>query len=399
MIITGYPEYTIDRTGEIKRNGVIKSPRLGTDGYYAISLMNPTTDNYDAKRIKDLVARAYLPNDEPTRKKYLGVKDGDKKNHHVDNLIWRTEKEHGQYSSSKPVDISETRTCGRCNVTKPMTDFPLDHPDHNSDEPGHRRKICQSCITASRKPMTLEQKRKRKDRQLRTEYGVSLEQYYEMLKKQEGKCANAACAVDITGRGHNNLDHCHTSGQVRGLLCPNCNKALGMVGDDSTKLSGLIAYLEKTTATARPVKMPTYGSRVNPVKTGEQHANTGKVRSEAAKKAIAEARKETAARKYEELFSEQLKQWVADPNGDAQKNWRYSVSRKHREGNLPQSCIDALSKIPAWTYSKGTSHSTDSRVQRLTPAAATPPAPPPAPPTPPPAMPSDHTSPTPLSTD
>ncbi len=41
------------------------------------------------------------------------------------------------------------------------------------------------------------------------------------------------------------MDHCHTTGRVRGLLCKRCNVALGLVDDKVNKLRGLISYLEK----------------------------------------------------------------------------------------------------------------------------------------------------------
>lgn len=42
-----------------------------------------------------------------------------------------------------------------------------------------------------------------------------------------------------------NVDHCHKSGKVRGILCANCNKGLGMLNDDINTLHNLIKYLSK----------------------------------------------------------------------------------------------------------------------------------------------------------
>jgi hypothetical protein len=56
-------------------------------------------------------------------------------------------------------------------------------------------------------------------------YGITEEQYNQMLLKQEGKCA--LCEEPI--KSQINIDHCHKTGVVRGLLCSYCNTTLGYV--------------------------------------------------------------------------------------------------------------------------------------------------------------------------
>lgn len=43
------------------------------------------------------------------------------------------------------------------------------------------------------------------------------------------------------------IDHCHKTGKVRGHLCHNCNRALGLLQDDTALLRRAIAYLERAT--------------------------------------------------------------------------------------------------------------------------------------------------------
>ena len=97
--------------------------------------------------------------------------------------------------------------------------------------------------------------------------------------------------------------------------------------------------------------------------TKRQYIHIGAVRTDAQKEAIAKTKKEAAAIKLEATFKNKLEWWISEPTGTAQKTWRQSTSRKYHSKNLPQSCIDMLNKTTGWTFSKGTPHTTDSRVQ------------------------------------
>lgn len=69
-------------------------------------------------------------------------------------------------------------------------------------------------------------------------YGITMEQYYEMETRQEGRCA--ICGV-VPDRLH--VDHDAATGVVRGLLCGNCNRAIGMFKHDPERLGAAIRYL------------------------------------------------------------------------------------------------------------------------------------------------------------
>jgi hypothetical protein len=63
-----------------------------------------------------------------------------------------------------------------------------------------------------------------------------------MLEAQGGRCA--ICRSDKPGgRGRFAVDHCHSSGRVRGLLCVACNAGLGQFRDDPDLLRAAVAYL------------------------------------------------------------------------------------------------------------------------------------------------------------
>lgn len=79
-------------------------------------------------------------------------------------------------------------------------------------------------------------------------FGITPEQYNEMLIKQNGVCAiclkpEIRC---VKGRISNlAIDHNHITGKIRGLLCYSCNIGLGMFKDNSQTLRNAILYLEK----------------------------------------------------------------------------------------------------------------------------------------------------------
>ena len=81
-------------------------------------------------------------------------------------------------------------------------------------------------------------------------YGITKDDYDRMLELQNGKCA--ICNGVETAKHHLTkevrgmaVDHCHTSGQIRGLLCTNCNKLIGHAKDSKEVLQSAIAYLDK----------------------------------------------------------------------------------------------------------------------------------------------------------
>ncbi len=81
---------------------------------------------------------------------------------------------------------------------------------------------------------------------LRT-YGLSHEQYLQMFEDQEHRCKICQCeGFKINSKAKNTLcvDHCHKTGKVRGLLCHNCNRALGLLQDNTNYLQSAIEYLE-----------------------------------------------------------------------------------------------------------------------------------------------------------
>jgi len=95
--------------------------------------------------------------------------------------------------------------------------------------------------------MYLPRKEACKNSQLKTKYGISLRQYNKLLGKQQGLCAICGQPEVMVRKGkvqNLSVDHCHSTGRVRGLLCSSCNPMLGLSREDISILAKAITYLE-----------------------------------------------------------------------------------------------------------------------------------------------------------
>jgi hypothetical protein len=89
---------------------------------------------------------------------------------------------------------------------------------------------------------------RQRDQHLRRKYGISAKDYDRLLAEQGGGCA--LCGVrpeDLSAgryRTYLHVDHCHETGRVRGLLCPEHNLLLGRFGDSPEMFRRVLEYLE-----------------------------------------------------------------------------------------------------------------------------------------------------------
>ena len=83
----------------------------------------------------------------------------------------------------------------------------------------------------------------REDNIIRKQYGISMRQFTDLLKAQGGGCAICEKPMESVRR-RMNIDHCHDTNEVRGILCTGCNTGLGHLGDNVAGLQRAIAYLQ-----------------------------------------------------------------------------------------------------------------------------------------------------------
>lgn len=80
---------------------------------------------------------------------------------------------------------------------------------------------------------------KRREHMLKA-YGITLEQYEELVLAQDEKCALCFTPCDLL-----QVDHDHITGHIRGLLCGKCNRGLGLLEDDVAGLLRAVEYLRR----------------------------------------------------------------------------------------------------------------------------------------------------------
>lgn len=86
-----------------------------------------------------------------------------------------------------------------------------------------------------------DEKRRQRKRDLRLVYvyGITREELDKQIELQESKCYLCGVKPDKL-----HIDHCHVTNKVRGLLCGNCNRGLGMFMDNVAVMEKAIAYIQ-----------------------------------------------------------------------------------------------------------------------------------------------------------
>lgn len=150
--------------------------------------------------------------------------------------------------------------CSRCGVEKDIDSFRL--PKTSNGKPnvnGVRQSQCRPCNSENAQDWTRRNPERRltykrtydpsyhRARKLMKTYGISLDDYEYMLDRQGGVCAICSQPETVAyGGGEGKflqVDHCHATGLIRGLLCGCCNRGIGMFDDEMKFLPYAIVYL------------------------------------------------------------------------------------------------------------------------------------------------------------
>jgi len=150
-------------------------------------------------------------------------------------------------------DAKGEKICSICKEAKSLDKYIIRKSGKHIGRPVSS---CTSCLVEKQR------ERKRKDptiydriewpSKLKRIYGITVEQYDDLLEKQNGRCAICRSNnsfgknyVHKKNRSRFAVDHCHSTGRVRGLLCTRCNRALGLIGDDIESALRMVDYLKR----------------------------------------------------------------------------------------------------------------------------------------------------------
>tara|TARA_X000001382_G_scaffold115771_1_gene94700 strand:- start:1573 stop:1941 length:369 start_codon:yes stop_codon:yes gene_type:complete len=121
--------------------------------------------------------------------------------------------------------IHKLKDCTKCGKTKHTNSF------YNG------KSACKLCCRKYQRAYVEKNRDKIKEKRLMNQYGIDLMIYNQMLKNQNRCCKICNRRVDLV------VDHNHKTGDVRGLLCGSCNKALGLLQDNKQVIRNMYNYL------------------------------------------------------------------------------------------------------------------------------------------------------------
>lgn len=140
--------------------------------------------------------------------------------------------------------VATLKYCPKCKTEKPLELF----NKHAKERDGLQR-LCRDCQKESNRKYLSTEKGATTTRQahLRRKYSIDLQTYEELLLSQGNKCK--ICRVDSnpdSRAGYFVIDHNHTTGDIRGLLCTKCNALLGLAQDSEDILERAKQYLQNS---------------------------------------------------------------------------------------------------------------------------------------------------------
>lgn len=143
----------------------------------------------------------------------------------------------------------ENKICPRCKLTKAVSEFQKNKCAKDGYQ--YHCKVCRKVYDNAEVKQKYNRNRYHvkndsyRDWAYQRHFGISLIEYNLMLEQQEGVCKICG-KVCKTGQ-RLAVDHCHTTKNVRGLLCMECNRGLGAFKDNVDLLQKAIYYLERST--------------------------------------------------------------------------------------------------------------------------------------------------------
>lgn len=145
------------------------------------------------------------------------------------------------------------KRCGICKTEQPESEF------YRAKKTGYLSSRCKECYRRKYREIVAHDPERRREQWRRAaakrdtraywrkfRYGITEADYQAMVERQEGKCA-----ICFTEEKKLHIDHDHNTGIIRGLLCSNCNRGIGYLGDSAERLESAARYLRRCLVTAK----------------------------------------------------------------------------------------------------------------------------------------------------
>jgi hypothetical protein len=159
------------------------------------------------------------------------------------------------------------KKCTKCHTLKPLSDyykspkticktchiaFATAYKKRNPDKVSTKEQFHAMYIKRRNRKRLIEPPKSRKNKGFKSIFTITKTNYDKLSKEQNGLCSICGQSEKVRKSRTNPkpkrlaVDHCHTTGQIRGLLCHACNSGLGHFRDDLDLLASAASYLINT---------------------------------------------------------------------------------------------------------------------------------------------------------
>jgi hypothetical protein len=136
--------------------------------------------------------------------------------------------------------LKALRTCKDCSL-EAWSDNDLDLFRVDYTMKHNKANLCKKCDNVRKERGR--SKENRLDWYYNRNYNISYQEVQDMIEEQKHRCKICNKQEGTTKLTKFVVDHCHTTGEIRGILCGKCNTALGHLEDDVARLARAIEYL------------------------------------------------------------------------------------------------------------------------------------------------------------
>ena len=152
-------------------------------------------------------------------------------------------------------EIITHKRCSKCGETKQVSEFWRNiriKDGYEGQCKACHKEYCHRPDVAERnrkynrdRSKRLYTKEKGRNRNLKKNHNITLDEFHEKLKAQSGKCEICQKPFrSYSGRGIH-VDHNHATGKIRGILCYNCNLMIGFAADSKSTLENAVSYIDR----------------------------------------------------------------------------------------------------------------------------------------------------------